>query len=365
MKKSISFITIFFIIIIILIFSNIVNAEVMQAYFYHGYNYGSEANINPLHLILNGGYGIMQMDNRTNDPTTIDYRAGWKNVWRNLKNPVKAIEQEGWEEFLLTQVVPVSINRKQAYYWPNYSQHLIGGGMSYRMMVEWFDYYNFKYPKLHALTTMTYYHFLNEIVENSDYVGYNTDAIADMYIFNPLGILIFSSDKVSRFFSQTLNMRDWSYQFSYDPVHKQIENNGQNFSLKYFFNREKKVGLFYHYGTHGEFGLSFKRENGTCWSFAGGFIANKLVNLSDRDDLRALTADLVPTAGIFYDRNNSLLASLMYSKTQDYFLRLNVYPGLVHLWKLSPGFYITFNQEKKASVGINFNFLPIGIGKLL
>ena len=361
MKKYSHLLT--YIIPILITLSN--NIQAKENFFYHGYNYGSEAIVNPIRLILNGGYGIMQMDNRDNDPTNVHYKTGVKNVWRNLSNPFKAIDQEGWEEFLMTQVVPISINRHKAYYWPNYTQHLVGGGMSYRMMIEWFDYYNFRFPKVRAFFTLTYYHLLNEVVENSNYEGYNTDPIADIYIFNPLGMILFSNDAIARFFSHTLNMRDWSYQISYDPENRFIENNGQNFVMKYFFTKKKNIALFYHYGTHGEFGLSFKRPDGTCWSFGGGFVAKKLVDMSTRNDVRELTADLVPTAGIFYDKNNSLLTSLIYSNTQDYLLRLNIYPGLVNFWKLSPGFYMTLNQEKKPSFGINFVFLPIGFGRVL
>jgi hypothetical protein len=33
-------------------------------------------------------------------------------------------------------ILPVSVNRKSSQYWPNYLNHLIGGGMSYRRMRE-------------------------------------------------------------------------------------------------------------------------------------------------------------------------------------------------------------------------------------
>jgi len=330
-------------------------------FFYHGYGYGSDLMVHPLRLILNGGFGILQVGNRDNSLESVDYETGAENVYDNLRYPFKAIKEEGLAEFVTTQILPFSVNSKKAYYWPNYTLHLIGGGMSYRMMAEWFEGHGFPHPTLHAILTMSIYHLLNEVVENSEFVGYNTDPIADMYVFNPAGILLFSSDRVARFFSHTLNMADWSFQVSYDPWDNSIENHGQNFVMKYWFGSRERYGLFYHFGNHGEIGLSVKRENGECFSFGAGLIADKLVDLSDDTNLRSLTAEMVPSAGIFYDRDNSLLASLIYSKSQDYTWILNVYPGLLSLKGFSPGIFFAVDQDDKMRAGITLSYIPFGI----
>lgn len=330
-------------------------------YFYHGYDYGSEAMINPLSIILNGGFGILQMDNQSNYLDDVDFRTGIDNVTWNLSNPLSTIRKIGFGDFFLNQIFPISINRDRAYYWPNYTLHLIGGGMSYRMISEWFEYHDYRHPRALSVLTMTAYHFLNEIVENSSFVGYNTDPIADLYIFDPLGIMMFSSDRVSSFFSETLNMADWSYQFAYDPYRNAVKNIGQNFVLKYWINEDEDIGLFYHFGTHGELGLSFRRSNGECLSIGAGLVANELLNIGKNANLRELSANLVVTAGVFYDRNNSLLASLIYSKTQDYKVRLNVYPGLLPTGYISPGIFLSLDQENILSAGISFSFSPVGL----
>jgi hypothetical protein len=332
-------------------------------YFYRGLRYGSEALVNPLRLILSGGYGILQIESRDNRLNTINYRTGFDNVWLNLRDPFLAIREEGFSDFILTQVLPFSVSSKKAYYWPNYTLHLIGGGMSYRMMEEWFRYHDYPHPKVGALATLFIYHLLNEVVENSDFEGYNTDPIADMYIFNPLGIWLFSSERVSQFFSSTLNMADWSYQVSYDPWRNAVENIGQNFAMKYWFGESRRYGLFYHFGNHGELGASFARGNGDCISIGAGLLASKLINLSERTDLRSLTAEMVPSAGVFYDRNNSLLASLMYARRQDYMLRLNIYPGLFRIRDFSPGLFLSMDQDYDLSAGITVSFLPIGLAR--
>jgi hypothetical protein len=332
-------------------------------YFYHGRDYGSESLINPISNILNGGFGILQMDNRSNNLNNIDFETGVKNVTWNLSHPFAAINEVGYDTFFKNQIIPFSVNSNQAYYWPNYTLHLIGGGMSYRMIVEWFDAHNFKHPRTFSVITMTIYHFLNEVVENSNFSGYNTDPIADLYIFDPLGIVLFNSDRVSSFFSRTLNMADWSYQIAYDPGQNSLKNLGQNFVFKYWLNDKKDIGLFYHFGTHGELGLSFKQSDGDCLSFGAGLVANELFNISDKTNLQKLTSSLVMTAGVFYDRENSLMASLIYSKSQDYKLRFNFYPGLMHYGFFSPGIFLSLSQDDILSAGMSLTILPTGISQ--
>src|SRR4030043_236863 len=99
-----------------------------EFYFYQRLQYGSDGLIHPLRLILNGGYGILQMDNRGNSIVRIEYANGFDNVWWNLTNPIASIEEVGWKNFIQTQIIPISFDSKEAYYWPNYTLHTIGGG---------------------------------------------------------------------------------------------------------------------------------------------------------------------------------------------------------------------------------------------
>ncbi len=78
-------------------------------YFYHGKHYGSEANFSPLRTIINGGFGIMQISNRSNDLRTVDFGKGLKNVTYNLSHPFETISTFGWKKFLTRQVIPTSV----------------------------------------------------------------------------------------------------------------------------------------------------------------------------------------------------------------------------------------------------------------
>jgi len=187
-------------------------------WFYSGLPYGSEAMVHPVRLILNGGFGTLQFNNRSNHIADIRLRQGWQRVGEDLGTSASILRRTGWNEFLATEVIPVSVNRRNAQYWPNYTLHLIGGGMSSTMMREWFTQHGFAHPELGSFATLTAYHLLNEVVEASSRVGPSTDAIADLMLFDPAGWLLFQHEGVNGFFSRTLHMRDWSSQIAIDPV---------------------------------------------------------------------------------------------------------------------------------------------------
>ncbi len=330
-------------------------------FFYKGYDYGSQALIHPLRLVINGGFGIMQVSSRHNEPGLIQYGRGARNVSKNLLNPLWSISVNGFWDFFSREVIPISINSGQAQYWPNYMNHLFGGGMSYRMMTEYFRFNEYSHPKAWAGVTIFAYHFLNEVVENDGYEGPTTDPVADFWIFNPAGIILFSNDNVARFFSRTLHMADWSYQPVWLPDTQELVNNGQNYAVKYHLNQRGSMSVFYHWGSHAELGLSFTRPDGRCLSAGLGLVAKNLFKI----DQISKTVDLAVSGGVFYDRNNSLLASLLFARTKDYRYRLNLYPGLVKLGPLRPGFFASINEDDRVLLGLTFGtlqHLPVGIG---
>ena len=334
------------------------SAESEPFYFYRGLDYGSESLVHPLRLIVNGGYGITALDNRSNEIWEIDYATGWDNLMMILGNPIECIENEGWENFFFRQIAPFSTDRASAQYWPNYTQHLIGGGMSYRMMVEWYRAHGYARPGLWGGTTIMLYHLLNEVVENDDRDTWSTDPVADLLIFDPASIVLFSSERVCRFFSETLHMADWSYQPMIDLDKETLVNNGQNFAFKLDVPWWEKWAFFYHYGTHGEFGLTRRFSGGHNLSFGGGFKADELLDVTEYHQ----GAELAVTGGVFYDRNDSLLASVLWAKSKDYKLRVNLYPGLFEVCGLKPGFMFNLNRNRSTAFGVTLLNLPLPVG---
>lgn len=303
----------------------------------------------------------MQISNRSNKFTNIDFEQGYNNVWDNLSDPFASIEKYGWGEFFNTEILPTSLNKRRAQYFPNYSLHLVGGGATLIMFREWFTQNQYPHPTAMAYGSWLVYHLLNEVVENSGYDGVNVDPISDVYIFNTAGALLFNVDKFARFFGNTLHLRDWSFMPSVDPNFGTIENVGQNFIIKYNVPKTHKWSLFYHFGVHGAGGLSYNYAKEKSLSFAAGLVADELVVADEHSQIRKLTTDLVWTLGFFYDRNNSLLASLILAGTKGYKARLNLYPGLLKRGRLSPGVFVNLREDNQVVAGFSFAFSPMGL----
>ncbi len=335
--------------------------EGLHQYFYHGITYGSQAEYNPISYIINGGFDILQTENQSRNLSAIKYLTGVKNVIFNLSSPFTSIRAYGVKQFFADEILPISANKKNMQWLPNYQLHLIGGGMEYRAMAEWYSAHGFEFPKTASFITMAAQHFVNEVIENNGYVGRTVDPIADIYVFDPLGVLLFSFDPVCEFFSQTLNLTDWSYQPAYNPTSGNLENAGQNFIMKYKFPFDKKYALFYHFGMNGLAGLSYEFRKDESFSLAAGLRNSELVEVTDETGGRKQTAVVLWNAGFFYDRNNSLLFSILVSGQRSYRVVTNIYPGLVSIAGFSPGFFVAYTTGRTIAFGINVSYVPIGL----
>jgi hypothetical protein len=309
--------------------------------------------------MLNAGFDMIQFDYRR-DLSRIPFYAGAKNVIRNIGDPITPINHYGWWNFLKDQVIPISVDRSNAQYWPNYTLHLVGGGMTYVATKEWYESNNFPEPALFSIVTMAAYHFVNEVVENGSYQGDNVDPIADIYLFDIGGIVLFSFDNVNRFFAEDLNLADWSPQPSFSLRRSELHNNGQFFSIKWKFPFSENWHLFYYFGTNGVGGLSYKYQDGSALSVGVGLAASDLITLNQGTNKK--TMNLVWRLGVFYDINNSLLTSLTISRKTDYMVNLNVYPGIIKIGNFSPGLWLAYDKEKNVIGGITAMWAPFGIG---
>lgn len=332
-------------------------ASFREPVFYRGLPYGSEALVHPVRLVLNGGFGILQFADHDNRLPRLRFARGARRMWSDVSAPGRTIGIAGWNDFLLREVLPVSAKRHDAQYWPNYTLHLVGGGMSNVMMREWYERHGSRNPSLHAGLTLTAYHVLNEIVEAESRTQPSTDAVADLLLFNPAGMLIFAHEGVAGFFGNTLHMRDWSTQAAIDPSSGAIENQGQNFSMKLALPGESPWSLFYYFGNHGELGLSYRRPNGSAFSVGAGLRAKSLIELGDG----VQTAELVPSYGLFYDRDGSLMFSVTAAKTSRYGVRVNAYPGLLNVRGWTAGLFLLTGRDGGTIAGLHLVQFPVGL----
>lgn len=330
-------------------------------YFYQGLKYGSQSLYNPLYVVVNGGYDIYQLDGHQRDVFRFNYAANAVNVFRNLANPAPAIRDAGLKTFLTTEVFPLNFTREGAQWVPNYTLHIFGGGMSYRMMTEWYRYHNVRKPKLMSLLTVWTMHIMNEVVENGNHTGTNLDPIADVYIFNIAGILLFNSIKVSRFFSETLHMADWSLQPAISFPDFRLHNNGHYVSLKYYMPFYDKIGLFGRMGMGFLGGVSYKINNKLTIHGGLGIRSGQLELLQEA--ARIVTIETKLSGGLFLEKNNSLLASIQVSDVHEYFINANVYPGVIRIKNFSTGLWANVAKDGNTSFGICTRYtLGMGIG---
>ncbi|CAN5565865.1 hypothetical protein BH10BAC6_BH10BAC6_10090 [soil metagenome] len=331
-----------------------------EPYFYKPVDYGSMSMFTPWNVVINGSYDIIQLDGKNRHIFDLPYGTGFENVVKNCLNMGATISQIGWGRWLTTEVFPLNFTKEGGQWLPNYQLHLIGGGMTYRMLEEWFVHNKVAAPGAWAVGTMITYHMLNEVVENEGYVGYNSDPIADLLIFDWLGILLFTSDDVSRFFANDLHMADWSNLPMITFPGARLGNNGLYYSLKWTIpGTEDKWSVWYLMGMSNMAGPSYKFDAENSVSVGAGLRGRTLYTVDPR--VRILSLNLVPTAGIYWDKNNSLMASLQVSGQEDQTVIGQFYPGILKLGPISPAVWASYGSNGSVGVGIAFQG-TIGIG---
>jgi hypothetical protein len=328
-------------------------------YFYFGRDYGSEALYGPLWVFVNRGFDVLQDHVAGRNIFSFDYRTNLGNVARNFAHPFPAIAAEGWKTFLTEEIFPLSFTQSTARWTPNYTLHLIGGGMTYTSLREWFEDYGVPAPRVFSAVTLMASAFVNESLENKGIVGFNTDCIADLWVFDIGGIILFSFDWPNRFFSHTVVIADWSLQPSFTLPNGELHNVGNYYSAKWALPFYPRLSLFSWYGEASTLGLSFALTDDYSLSAGVGGAAIHIINTATHSVENVVS--FVPTGAIFLDRHNSLLASLQITDVDDYFIHLNIYPHA--FTERGPAVGVWGVVDKRARVAAGFAIgRPFGLG---
>jgi len=322
-------------------------------YFYTNKPYGSEALFNPITLFINGSYDVTQLQLVSNRIGDQQYGKTFHVVMRSLGHPFESIDHYGWKLFLRTEFLPLSFKKTELQWIPNYQQHLIGGGMLYTAMKEWYRQHDFPFPWLLSSVTLMTHHILNEMLESGPNEVWSVDEISDIYIFDLGGIVLFSFDSINEFFSKELNLSDWSLQATITLPYGRI-NAGQYFSMKWKLPFSEDYSLFYRYGMGGVAGISKKLESGDNLSFGVGFRSKHLVDVSK--NARQRTIETSWQAGVYYDRNNSLLAAITLCGVKEYFCSIDIYPGIINIGAFSPGIWTVIGRNGNSAFGISTKY---------
>jgi hypothetical protein len=331
-----------------------------ERYFYFGYDYGSQALYSPWWVFINRGWDVLQDHVADRNVLELEYRHNAANVLRNLAHPIPAIEERGWHNFLTQEIFPLDWTEHGARWMPNYALHLIGGGMTFAALREWYEDHRVPLPWAWSAATVMASALVNESIENKGVRGHNTDAIADIYVFDIGGMLLFSSDFVKRVFSRHLIMSDWSLQPSLTLKRGELHNHGNYFAIKWPLPFYERLRLFTWFGEATTAGLSYQLDREYSVSLAVGGAATRLQNEATGRVQNVVT--FAPTAVAFLDRRESLLASLQVGDIEDYFIHLNVYPHAFTSRGPSAGFWTILDKHGHAGFGICFGVLGLGPG---
>ncbi|GAB6097139.1 hypothetical protein JCM14469_33930 [Desulfatiferula olefinivorans] len=331
-------------------------AGAMERFFYTPQPYGSEALYTPLSLFFAYTFDTVQLSENFD---THDMNERWDTVIDHLSDPFSAIDEEGGTRaFVNRQLFPMGGERTRDRYAmvPNYALHLFGGGLVFRKDAEYLKAHGYPAPKLWAAALAMTGELLQEAVEKKSTTA--DDEVADVLIFRPIGILLFSSDTVAGFIQRRLSPAVWPHLLTVDIDEKTCLNAGINYVIRPAWFGTDAPRLFVYMGMNNLIGLSHRIDGCTALSWGAGLSTTR-VDLS-----RDIPAEFRLSGGLFYDRNNSLLWSAIVNGTENLRFRLNIYPlTKAPFWKYM-GLFAGLTDDRKPALGLTF-MLPLGLGGVI
>jgi hypothetical protein len=334
--------------------------------FYKGVPYGSESQFSPLTEVLNEGFDMFRIDNMNRRLADFPFDRAAKNVFHSLIHADSAYRAYGFRNTLTDELLPLSWGTSGGPQWlANYTCHFLGSGMVSARMVEWFEAHDVPHPVALSVLSMYAAHFMNEVVEDggADQRTHPLDAVADIYVFDLAGILVFRSERVQKFFGETLELTNWQGQATLTTQdnaidNARIENTYQEFVLRFPFPRTDKVRGMAAWGPYSMAGVSIGSRYGTSVSLAGG---GDIKTHTDAATGKS-TNTFKPYGGIFIDRRGSLLASVVVKDSREVLAAANIYPGVIRVGGTTFGLWGQLLNDHTWRVGIVPTF-GLGFGK--
>lgn len=334
-------------------------------FFYHGRSYGTDAYAGPLDILFNKGFAVAQWEGKGRD--IFDYPYGWESVKGDLTRPLALIRRDGgWREVLLEEAVPFARGGVNDSQWvPNYFGHILEGGISYRRLREWNEAHGVPLPSLTAALMNLGSAIVNEAYEtprNDSWIARDGTAgsVVDLWLFDPLGILLFHQDFAARFFAGWFQAALWPTQASLTVNDHLLVNNGESIVLKPPMPFTDRARFFIRGGMGLEGGISLRRSDGVDVNLAVGQQSRQRW----LDPYTALEfAEFGWSAGIWLDRDGTLLAGLTWDQGTDRRVGLNVFPGLLTVAGTGVGAWFVLDAAGRPFVGFSTSrTLGAGLG---
>jgi hypothetical protein len=330
--------------------------------FYRNRGYGTDVYAGPFDALFNKGFAVAQWENRNR--AIFDHSYGWDAVFSSLTAPGAAVARSGgWREVLLVHAMPFYYGGYRDPQWvPNYFGHVVEGGMVYRRLTEWNESRGVPLPRVAAALVTYGSAMVNEAYETpppadgTPQVG-NAGLVMDLMVFDPLGILLFSSEGVAHAV-KGLGVSLWPSQGSLVAPSGRLENNGESvvFKLPLPWTRHR---FFLRTGMGLEGGLSWQRRDGLDVSVSAG-----LQSYERRldPDTYLEEADFAWSGGVWLDRDDVLLASLTVDTRTDRRVGVNLYPGMLQVGGVGMGMWMAVDAAGRPYLGITGHTLGLGAG---
>jgi hypothetical protein len=274
-------------------------------------------------------------------------------VFKELGNPVLYINRDGGffkffhDEWITTRAIP------------GYTLHLLGGGYDFRFVAEWFDYNGVPVPYLFSFITTYMARIGNKAIESTNKFLTSHNDLSDLLFFDIIGNLLYLNDDVTRFFFNDLGVRNWAGQPLLNVRNLSIINCGNYYVVRpYFFN--DYVRPFLLMGMQYLAGLSFSIDKNYSLTLSAGVAVTRPFD-PDHDTFHTNLKKIRPAGGIYFDRNGTILASIILNGTESYKFRLNIYPELLKIDYVHMGFFLAVDDYNRVIMGINF-YSVFGIG---
>lgn len=311
---------------------------------------GSEALYHPLSQFLSYSFDTLQVEDSF---STDNFNDNLDAVLYQLRHPRKSIDSEGGlRRFFNRNVLPIDRDHANDSYalLPNYALHLMGGGMVYRKDLEWLRAHEQPYATASAITLAMVAEIIQEALEQE--TTPDDDAIADVYLFRPIGIWLFHNDRFARAFARLTDPAIWPSLQAYDLSNRRIVNAGINYVYRPPAVSWQSTRLFVYSGLNTLFGASHALDSDHALSWGAGYSVREVKPKQRRQ------ATLDPSVGFFYDRNKSLLWSLVFNDAGGAPVRFNYFPDS-RRWNGETGFFVSKHADDSWSAGLQYK---VGFG---